>query len=207
MTQVSAADAATIAAKMTQWVIGSGNGQPSALVLPKRRFEGHPERNYNMKGRELRKFLQHEKQTFGINLGWTDDATPQTAFKVKRWFFARPGQEDGAVRYGETVALGNGGEPSFVHHEHRNVGINLGWSDAPVFEWRILGERLGTPVKTNALVALFNVKADEFLIYFDRNAGGDIGWPSTKRWGDLLEDRLKNLAGDALTKAALAALA
>jgi hypothetical protein len=204
MGHISAADAAAIAAEMTQWRIGVD--QPATTVLPKRRFEGHPERNYNIKGAKLRRFLQYEKQTFGINLGWTDDATPQTALKVARWFFARRGEDVGAVRYGETVALGNGGDPSFAHYEDRTVGINLGWSEAPVFEWRILGGKPGEPVKTNAPVALFNAKADEFLIYFDRDVGGDIGWPSTRKFGDQLVGKLKGLAWDELKKAALAAL-
>lgn len=180
-----------------QWILGST--RPRTPVLPKRRFNEHPERNYNLKSKVPRRFLQHEKQTFGINLGWTDDAETATGEKVARWFFARNGSADGPIKYGEVIALGNGGDPSFLHYEERSVGINLNWSSKPVFEWMIAGGAKGSPVQTQEWIALVNMKATaggEPLIYFDRTAGGDLGWPSSRTWGDQLKDRAWKLVKD-----------
>jgi hypothetical protein len=190
---------------LKQWTMLSTT--PTAL-LPKSDFDGPGERNYTMKNKRLRKFLQHEEQTWGINLGWTDDAEPATAKRVMRWFFARNGGGNGPIRYGDTIALGNGKQPSFIHNAHRDVGIDLTWSDIPVFEWQLLGGQRGREVKTGEWLAVYNTKARECLLYFDRTVGGDIGWPSSKTWGDLLEarvrDAVKKYAADAV-KAWLAA--
>ncbi|TCZ61287.1 hypothetical protein [Roseicella aquatilis] len=194
---------ATMAEELKQWVFGLGRSEP---MFTKRKFDGRPERNYNLKGMKTGKFLQHEEQRFGINLGWTDDASAQTAAKVSRWFLAREAADDAALRYAEPVALANGGDPSFIRYEDRTVGVNLGWSKTPVYEWKVLGGTPGAPVRTGERVALFNMKADECLIYFDRNAGGDIGWPTSKRWEDQLEALAVKVGKEAAKKAVLAAL-
>jgi hypothetical protein len=172
-----------------QWMIGAT--KPRSPVLPKETFKENPERNYNLKGKAIRKYLQHEKQTFGINLGWTDNATNETGNKVARWFFVRNGQSEEPIRFGETIALGNGGDPSFLRYEERPVGINLGWSKTPVFEWKLLGGKIGDPVYTQEWIAIYNSKAEngECLIFFDRTVGGDIGWPSSKTWGEQFGER------------------
>ena len=67
---------------LKQWVMGSTEHR---VLRPKPEFAGLAERNYNLKNKQVRKFLQWEEQTFGINLGWTDDAEPATAKRVMRW--------------------------------------------------------------------------------------------------------------------------
>jgi hypothetical protein len=195
-----------------QWVMGAGI-PVAELVRPKNNFDSHPERNYSLKNRQYVKFLQHEHQKFGINLGWTDDATNETARKVARWFFTRQGQGDGPIKYGETIALANGGSPSFIRYEHRPVGINLAWSGTPVFEWKLLGGKIGDPVYTHQEFAICNEKAKaggECFIYFDRTAGGDIGWPSSKTWedvfGDAVKEQLEKAYGAALKELEAAAM-
>jgi len=183
--------------KYKQWTIGVH--QPIGFVLPKSSFEGPADRNYNLKN-TIRKYLQHEKQSIGINLGWTDDASPETAIKVARWFFARNGNSNGPITYGETIALGNGGSPSFLQFDQRTLGINLDWSKTPIFEWKIFGGKVGQPVKTQEKVALFNTKGREFLIHFERDVGAHIGWPSTETFG-------KQFMGMAYEKAKDAAIA
>ena len=39
---------------------------------------------FSLKGMVNRKFLQYERQSFGINLGWTDNATNETGYRVYR---------------------------------------------------------------------------------------------------------------------------
>jgi hypothetical protein len=176
-----------------QWVIGSGRRGP---VLAQNAFKDGSERNYNLKGlQEHGNFLQWEKQTWGINLGWTDDHSAATAARVSRWFFARPGGGTGQLKYGETIALGNGKSPSFLRYESRTFGINLGWSDGPVFEWKLLGKPAGQPVQCGDRLAIYNAKAGSdtvpgVLIAFDRTVGGDIGWPDSKTWFEQAADEL-----------------
>jgi hypothetical protein len=176
-----------------QWNIGPITTMPSHPVLPKRKFDRHPERNYALKNKQNRKYLQHEHQTYGINLGWTDDATDETGLRVSRWFFIRNGDSSEPIKYGETIALGNGQQPSYVNFKKRMWGVNLAFEESPSFDWKILGGKPGTPVKTREWVALYNTKSEkgECLVYFNRNAGVDIGWPSSKRWGKLILEELK----------------
>jgi len=162
-------------------------------LLTKTQFVGSADRNYNLKNSRTRKFLQWEEQSFGINLGWTDNADPSTAVKVSRWFLTRQTSQQAPVRYGESIALGYGKAPSFIRYEERTFGINLGWSDSPVFEWKLLGGRTGQPVRSGDWLAIYNKRAGDCLIHFDRTAGGDVGWPSSQTWTDQL--------GDVLTKA------
>ena len=192
--QLSAEDeriASRIVKECKQWIFGAT--KPRTVIWPKQRFEEHPDRSYSLKSLVPKKFLQHEDQTWGVNLGWTDDATAQTGAKVARWFFARNGSAGGPIRYGETVALGNGQNPSFLKLEQRTVGINLSFSGSPAFEWKILGGKIGDPVHTQELVVIFNERSEngECLMYFDRTKGGDIGWPSSRTWSDQVEGRLK----------------
>ena len=110
-----------------QWMPGAT--KPARALLPKSGFAAHPARSFNVKNRVNHHFLQHEKQSFGINLGWTDDGRNVTGDKVARWFVARNGAKEGPITFGEPVALGNGGRPSFLRYEERPFGINLEWSD------------------------------------------------------------------------------
>jgi hypothetical protein len=200
-TAIPPAAVASLADDLKQWVLGG-----AGALRPKRKFDGSPERNFNLRGLKIDRYLQHEEQRFGINLGWTDDASAKTAAKVARWFFARESSDDGALRYAETIALANGGDPSFVHYEDRTAGVNLGWPKTSVYEWKILGGAAGTPVQAGQKVALFNEKANECLIYFDRTAGGDIGWPTSQRWEDQLKAQAVKAGKEAAKKAVLAAL-
>ena len=200
-----------IAGYYKQWLLGAGS--PRELVRPKNKFEEHPERNYNLKNKQYIKFLQHEEQFHGINLGWTDDATNETGKKVSRWFFTRSGQGNGPLTYGETVAVGYGISPSYIYYKHRPVGINLDWSQRPVFEWKLLGGKMGEPVYTHDLIAIYNEKptaGGECLIHFDRTAGGDIGWPTSKTWvtvfGEQALKELQKVFGEAVKELEVAAL-
>ena len=194
-----------------QWMLDANN--PGAPVRPKSSFHGPDDRSYSLKDKKTRRFLQHEDQDWGINLGWTDDAEPKTERRVARWFFTRDGGGDGPIQYGETIAIGNGEQPSFIYYASRPFGINLKYSETPHFEWQILGGAPGAPKRGNVMtgdwIALFNEKSEkgEPFIYFDRTVGGDIGWPSSKTWGTIIGEFIEENAWKAAKDAAIAILA
>lgn len=187
-----------------QWSIGSDQ---TGFLLPKARFADSASRNYSIKNATIRKFLQYEKQTLGINLGFTTNAEPETGKKVSRWFFARNGSQTQPVKFGETVAMGYGTDPSFIYYKSRDFGVNLDWSSAPKYEWKILGGKIGQPVDLRKYWALYNTVDKEPLLYFDRSGPtGDIGWPSSKTWGQQLKELGIELAEKAAQEAAKAAV-
>ncbi len=87
------------------------------------------------------------------------------------------------------------------------MGIDLDWSDTPVYEWKLLGGPRGRPIDPDWYVAIYNEKAGEFLIFFDRTRGGDIGWPSSQTWGEQLKGELLEQAKKAALEALLSAAA
>ena len=184
---------AELAEKYKQWNIGADE---SGQVLPKTSFEQHPERSYNLKNRRPRKFLQYEHQTWGINLGWTDDASPETGKRVARWFFTRTGDRTGPVVFGEKIALANGTGDSWLHYAERSVGINLSWSARPVFEWTVLGGTAGQPIPRGDYLAVYNQRIRLFFVYFNRDIGADLGWSDSKSWLEQLGDKFLDLVSE-----------
>jgi len=176
-----------------QWMIGVGT---KGYIYP------HPFRKgtykgagyYNIKGSVNRRFLynKHTGTGRGINLGWTDNATANTAVKRAQWFFARKSKGNIPLRYGERVAIGIGKGRPYIRYAHRYNGINLDWSKAPIYEWQILGGKSGEYVKKGKdWVILYNLKHRQPLIYFHRNkfGGGDIGWSDSRGWRNPLTPR------------------
>ena len=72
MTETTTSRAAEVAGYLKQWMFDPNNAQQHPL-FPKPDFNGPADRNTNLKNKAQRLFLQWEKQTFGINLGWNYD--------------------------------------------------------------------------------------------------------------------------------------
>ena len=143
----------------------------------------------------IARYLQYEHQRWGINLGWTDDASAQTATASTQWeFVAAAGSAD--IKYGDFVAFRNHKVDDFVVNGQRTLGVNLDWSNEPVREWMIIGGPKGKAVTVGSHVSLFNTKCKLPLIYFDRTVGGSLGWPDSKTWGaqaiDKIGDKIKD---------------
>jgi hypothetical protein len=152
-----------------QWTILDPNGAQTEI---------RPDRRYLLKNSTNRHFLSYKEQNFGINLGFTDDAEPSTAKKVVHWSFVN--ERRTPVKYGEPVAIRC--KDGYLHYGQRPWGINLDWSDTPIYEWRLLGGRPGTVVKTRDWLCIFNTRSGigQPMIRFKREVGGDIGWPDSK---------------------------
>lgn len=181
----AASNASTAAGYLKQWRLDPNH--PGHAFYAKASFSGPARRNTNLKNTMEQRFLQWESQTFGINLGWTDDVSTATANRVSRWFFTR-NDTTHPIRYGNTVALGNGGSPSYIRYAERTFGINLEWSSTPRYEWKLLGGKKGQIVRSGDRISIYNTVTKQPLIYFDRTVGGDIGWPNSETWGEQVGD-------------------
>ena len=176
-----------------EFMIGTNN---PGHVYPKDSYNGplssdtgqlYPNKSYNIKGLSNRKFLQYKTQGKGrgINVGWTSNASADTAIKEAKWFLTRRARSAIGIRYGERLAIAWGGnrKPQFVNYSRQPAGIDLELSSRPSYEWVILGGKPGTFVRRGVdRVILYNVKTKRPLIYADRLVGGDIGWPHDSSW-------------------------
>ncbi len=181
----AASPAATAAGYLKQWMFDPNHAHHP--LYAKSSWNGPSRKNTNLKNKYEHRFLQHERQTFGINLGWTDDASPRTAEAVSRWFFTRP-DTTRPLRYGDRIAIGNGANPSYIRYANRTFGINLDWSRTPRYEWKLLGGKIGTQVRSGDWLAIYNTVTRQPLISFDRTVGADIGWPDSETWGEQVRD-------------------
>jgi hypothetical protein len=175
------ADFDQIKTKILQWKFGTAHGAAGPLRALNA-FEANHAATCNLFNQESGVYLQWEKQTLGINLGWTDHADAATAQRTARWFLRRENGDLAPLKYGDRLALGYGTKPSFYRYEKRTVGINLANVQAPSCEWQIIGGKVGTPVLAGEKVALYNVNVatdagpGDFMVRHLRDAGGNIGW-------------------------------
>jgi hypothetical protein len=175
-----------------QWTFTDGGN--TRTLLPAEEFVEDMDNRYGLKNTEIDQFVRWEDRTFGLNCGYTDS-------EVKRWIVGRCGASTKPIKYGETIAIGLGKQPTWLNFADRNVGVNLEFQSKPSCEWRILGGPIGTPVQTNERVALFNEKSmasenvrGEPLIYFNRPIGHfDVGYPTSQGLAANLKDLFKDI--------------
>jgi hypothetical protein len=184
--------------KVKIWKIGSG----TANVVSTTKYVDN--KGYNLFCQANGKYLTWKKVPIGINLDFINDAS------VRKTHFQVPDGTNRPILSGESIALGIGGGDAFLEYDKRTLGINLSWSDNPEYEWRIFGSnsQIGTPIKQNSLVAIFNdkVKPDpDFLIYFDRARGmADVGWTSSPDFWNKIQNAAEKIAIEGAKKAATA---
>ena len=158
MTEMITSPVAEVAGYLKQWMFDPNH--PHHPLRAKPDFAGPADRNTNLKNSFTRKFLQWEEQTFGINLGWTDDASPATAVRVSRWFFTRPADDSSPIRYGQWIALGYGVSPSYVSYAERTSALTSTGPRCPGSSGSCSAERsarrsvraIGWPCTTRRLV-------------------------------------------------------
>jgi hypothetical protein len=160
-------------AAFSEWMILNREGKRERIAS---------DQKYLLKNAVNDHFLRWEKQTWGINLGFNSTGDANDARNVLHWNFVT---RDGSVaRYGQPVALFC--KVNYIRHEKRNVGVNLGWSRRPVFQWVLLGGSVGRGVRTGEWLVIWNTAIGEPLIRFKRDLGTYLGWPSSKRWAETL---------------------
>lgn len=113
------------------------------------------------------------KRRWGINLVWCDPAkSDNMRFQSKR-------SGKNPITFEEPIAI-HVRKGKFLKYQKDRRGINLGWSDSPKFEWKIMGGKAGTEVKTGITISVFNTIEKDFLIYDPRDFGINLKWSKDK---------------------------
>jgi hypothetical protein len=119
-----------------------------------------------------------------INLRWGD---PDQSDNIR---FLRQSGSSEPIRYGELLAIHvRGGD--FLVYQRGRWGINLGWSDKPKFEWKILGGTEGQVVPTFRPVGLYSMVERDYLIYEPRDSGINLKWFKDSGKYQELQDALR----------------
>jgi hypothetical protein len=188
----------TIPEKVLVWNFG---GKPGNLRSQNNYADNG---GYNMLCRGNNKFLTWKTVPLGINLDYVSDAG------VKKTHFALPDKQEREILTGEPIALGIGKGEAYLRYAHRTIGINLEWSQNPVYEWRIFDSSAekGKPIATDSWVAIVNDKVEpsaDFLVYLDRDPMGvaDIGWTTSPDFWEGVFDATAEAAVRALKRAIL----
>jgi hypothetical protein len=193
MTEIDQATLAKAAEDYKQWMFTDGESE-TTLLLPADEFVEDMVNRYGLKNTKIDQFVRWEDRMFGLNGGYTSE-------EVKRWIVDRCDGSTEPIRYGDTIAIGLGTQPTWLNFANRNVGVNLEYQSIRSCQWRILGGPIGTFVKTKDHVALLNEKSmasksekGEPLIYFDRLPGHfDVGYPTSQGVWANLKDHLEDI--------------
>lgn len=180
---MSFAEASELFSRHKEWMIGANK---SGWVFASS-FQTKTRHEYNLKGLVNRKFLNYQVPSFhsGVNIGWTKDASAETARTRSMWAFYKESGSNSAIRYGEPLAIRMYWfETAFIKYGERKYGVDLKRVGPASYEWAILGGKPGELVRGGEdRIILYNLKYQQPLIYFNRDRGGDIGWPTSRRSG------------------------
>jgi hypothetical protein len=124
--------------------------------------------NISLKNLYYQKFIKYGEQQFGVNLRFIH-LDPGDNIQIS----VQGGGPD--IFYGDQVAIYIKGD-SFLHYRNRSWGVNLGWSDTPVYQWRITGGISGIPVRPNTPFGLFNERENDYLVGCWRPYGVNLAW-------------------------------
>jgi hypothetical protein len=152
-----------------------------------------------------KEYLTYGKEPLGINLVFAKNGTD------KKVHFRLPDGQERQILTGEPVAFGVGGGDAFLRYAVRTTGINLEWSNQPVFEWVFCGQdgQKGIPIDGGHMYAMLNLRVEpdpDFLIYLDRVPGqADVGWTTSPNWPGKVLSAVNKYKGAAKWVATLAA--
>lgn len=104
-----------------------------------------------------------------INLSWGD---PGASDNIR---FQRQSSLTNPIKFEEPIAIyvRQGG---FLIYKKRDLGINLGWSSAPQFEWKLLGGKAQDVVALGKPIGLYSMVENDSLVYDPRDWGINLRW-------------------------------
>jgi hypothetical protein len=152
--------------EMLNWEIISADPSGSPVI-------GSTSFRYKLKNRSERQRLVYGERRYGINLVW--GAVDSGSYNIR---IVKQGTGTTSLFDGNRVAIGvdDGG---YLRYQSREYGINLVWSESPVYEWELRLSELGNspaPIETQEPVGLYNTVENDFLFYDPRQYGINLKW-------------------------------
>ena len=188
-----------LALSATSACAGEAAKHPSDWKILGTGAEVKPSTPYTLRNITDNNSLRHGERTWGINLVWDKSTSLNNVRFEPKVAYAPKGtvvrDHRGVLKHGDTIAIHVKGG-GYLRHEQRSVGINLGWSTKPVYEFIIVGGPKGTPVKMGQPFGLFNVKAKDFVIYAERPAGVSLRWWKDRDLAGPAWERVARVVGD-----------
>lgn len=168
-----------------RWIIKNANGASSKVVSGEKYYLRLDDNEY---------YLKYKYRKTGISLVWEKAASPNITFTK---------QGGGDIKCGDRVAIQIENARYLVYGE-QTWGINLNWSDNPVYEWEIRSKdnKKGTSISTNEIVGLYNSRNTGFVVYCDRKGMPvvNLAWFSECHGGKRLPGALNELTTQDLIK-------
>jgi hypothetical protein len=140
------------AAEPAQWTVNTATGAPLPAV------------DYQLVNTGGGSRIGYQDRT-GVDLGWTSSGGNFQFIRAG----AQPGVRDHrAFKPEEAVALYNTKTKRYLAYGSQTFGINLDWSSAPQFQWKV---RQAGPRFT-----LYNTVAHDYVVYGSRTWGINLVW-------------------------------
>lgn len=121
-------------------------------------------------------FLTGHHRTLGVDLDWGDGKHVTTGLRL--WSFQRKSGVAGPIMPGERVAMVNNFTHRFLGYGHENFGINLDYTNYPVYDWQV--------AVSNGRISLYNTDGGDYVVYGARPFGINLMW---------LKDLAKQVSG------------
>lgn len=183
---VRGADNASWQPAAHDWSLRSNNDSKDSQV--------YTEQQYRLYNETLGQTLRCGERKYGINLVWTNiHSDSEFSFHLKS-------KAREPLQSGQTVAIrvrNYKGEGGYLRFKRREYGINLVWSNEPVYEWEVRGDDTRQPIRLSEKIGLFNrnVEFVDYMVYYPREYGVNLKW-----WHDVPErerdKRIKALGKD-----------
>lgn len=124
---------------------------------------------YDLFNLKILEAIRYGERTWGVNLVWTDPASSDNLR------FRRESGSQDPLKFEEPIAI-NVRNGKWLKYYVRDRGVNIGWSDTPIYEWKIQGGNAGAEIPVNEAVALYNSVENDTLMYEPRLWGINLKW-------------------------------
>lgn len=124
---------------------------------------------YVLNNLTIGKYVGYGRREYGVNLVW-DATLPIDDGNIR--FESRGGS--GPLQLGQPIAVfvkGGG----YLHYKERKYGINLEYSQTPMYQWEFRGTGTG-PVRLKTSVSLYNSVSRDYVVYCRRDYGINLRW-------------------------------
>ncbi len=127
-----------------------------------------------LKNRSNNKFLVYSDRSWGISLGWNENSDYNVSVKqADTTLIAKTILPNTPISL-QIVDHG------FVKYGDRANGIDLVWSEKPIYQWKLIRKKdtshVEPEIKSGDKVALYNLKEHDYVVHAKRGRGINLRW-------------------------------